>query len=100
MSFNNNIDNAESSMSLSRQPSAMSYLLENSDNEDQLSEISTTRALSRQGSMAVDQDTQESSSVIMEADTATGPKRKRNWMVENKWMIMKKLHDGRKEFRC
>ncbi|KAG2203422.1 hypothetical protein INT45_000369, partial [Circinella minor] len=100
MSFNNNIDNAESSMSLSRQPSAMSYLLKNSDNEDQMSEISTTRALSHQGSMAVDQDTQESSSVIMEADTATGPKRKRNWMVENKWVIVKKLPDDRKEFRC
>ncbi|KAG2206682.1 hypothetical protein INT45_008325, partial [Circinella minor] len=70
------------------------------DNEDQMSEISTTRALSHQGSMAVDQDTQESSSVIMEADTATGPKCKRNWMVENKWVIVKKLPNSRKEFRC
>ena len=65
-----------------------------------MSEISTSGTLSRQGSMAVDQDTQESSSVIMEAATVTGPKRKRNWMVENKWVTVKKLPDGRKEFRC
>ena len=48
----------------------------------------------------MDEDVQNTTSLAVEETSTAGSKRKRSWLVENNWVTVEKLPDGKKKYTC